>query len=316
MSLRRSNRIVSLPSVDYSRKKAYSVKRSIDPAVTPAKKIKTSTKVKVGKELKGVAKEEVEVEVEKKEKNNLISTTVTKAVVSRTYDFTEALDHLRKVDPKLGKLMDIVAADKLQERIVSTGPSRPFHDLATHIIYQQIHGAAAAAILKKFLKLFGATDEDLAVPKELVWFPTPEMVLSKSVPELRTAGLSQRKAEYMQDLATHFVDKRIDPSKFDNMTDEELSECLCAVRGIGQWTVDMYLLFHLGHPDVMPVGDLGVRKGVAVHFGKTDPKNIVKANHKSLPTPDDMVRLTEHWRPYRSVGSWYMWQLLDNLDKV
>lgn len=110
-------------------------------------------------------------------------------------------------------------------------------DLATHIIYQQIHGAAAAAILKKFLKLFGATDEDLAVPKELVWFPTPEMVLSKSVPELRTAGLSQRKAEYMQDLATHFVDKRIDPSKFDNMTDEELSECLCAVRGIGQVSI-------------------------------------------------------------------------------
>ncbi|KAG2173191.1 hypothetical protein INT43_004565, partial [Umbelopsis isabellina] len=285
-------------------------------AVTPAKKIKTSTMVNAGKKLKDVAKEEVEVKVVKKEKNNVVSTTVTKAVISRAYDFTEALSHLRKVDPKLGKLMGKVTADKLRERILSTGPSRPFHDLATHIIYQQIHGAAAAAILKKFLKLFGATDEELALPKELVWFPTPEMVLAKSVPELRTAGLSQRKAEYMQDLATHFVDKRIDPSKFDTMTDEELSECLCAVRGIGQWTVDMYLLFHLGHSDVMPTGDLGVRKGVAVHFGKIDPKKIVKANHKSLPTPDEMVQLTEHWKPYRSVGSWYMWQLLDNLDSV
>jgi hypothetical protein len=107
-------------------------------------------------------------------------------------------------------------------------------DLAIHIIYQQIHGAAAASILKKFLKLFGASDDDLELPKELVWFPTPEMVLAKPIPELRTAGLSQRKAEYIQDLATHFVDKRIDPSNFHKMTDEELSECLCSVRGIGQ----------------------------------------------------------------------------------
>jgi DNA-3-methyladenine glycosylase II len=107
-------------------------------------------------------------------------------------------------------------------------------DLATHIIYQQIHGAAAESICKKFINLFNPPEDHIALPDRLAWFPTPEMVIAKSLPELRTAGLSQRKAEYIVDLATHFVDKRIDPVKFKDMSDEELSECLTSVRGIGQ----------------------------------------------------------------------------------
>lgn len=107
-------------------------------------------------------------------------------------------------------------------------------DLATHIIYQQIHGNAAKAILDRFVKLFDPPEEEVDLPKHLSFFPTPEMVIAKPITELRTAGLSQRKAEYIVDLATHFVDKRIFPNKFKDMTDEEISECLISVRGIGQ----------------------------------------------------------------------------------
>ena len=106
--------------------------------------------------------------------------------------------------------------------------------MATHIIYQQIHGNAAKAILDRFVKLFDPPEEEVDLPKHLSFFPTPEMVIAKPITELRTAGLSQRKAEYIVDLATHFVDKRILPNKFKDMTDEEISECLISVRGIGQ----------------------------------------------------------------------------------
>ncbi|CAO3672686.1 unnamed protein product [Umbelopsis ramanniana] len=292
------NRVTSI--IDYSRKKAYSVKRNLEPTVTKAKRIKTVKKTNAGKEEKGVAVQEIvntqETEVVDNDEVK-ISTTTTKAVVSRAYDFSAAISHLKKADPKLGEMMDMASTSKLRERILGNGPLNPFRDLATHIIYQQIHGNAAKAILDRFVKLFDPPEEEVDLPEHLSFFPTPEMVIAKPITELRTAGLSQRKAEYIVDLATHFVDKRILPNKFKDMTDEEISECLISVRGIGQWTVDMYLLFHLGHPDVLPLGDLGVRKGMAVHFGLMSGKQAIgKGNNKQLPSPDDMVRLTEHWK--------------------
>ncbi|KAI8582473.1 hypothetical protein K450DRAFT_227335 [Umbelopsis ramanniana AG] len=318
MSIRRSNRIVSLPAVDYSRKKAYSVKRKVEPTITKAKRTKTVKKTNAGEKAAGVAVKEI-VNIQENEvadKDDIkVSTTTTKAVVSRAYDFSAAIGHLKKADPKLGEMMDAASTAKFRQRILDNGPLNPFRDLATHIIYQQIHGTAAKAILNRFVKLFDPSEEEVDLPKELAFFPTPEMVIAKPIPELRTAGLSQRKAEYIVDLATHFVDKRILPNKFKDMTDEEISVCLTSVRGIGQWTVDMYLIFHLGHPDVLPLGDLGVRKGMAVHFGLMSGKQAVsKGNNKQLPSPDDMVRLTEHWKPYRSVGSWYMWKVMDGVS--
>lgn len=107
-------------------------------------------------------------------------------------------------------------------------------DLATHIIYQQIHGNAAESIRKRFIRSFGCPEDQVELPNAIAWFPTPEMVLAKPIPELRSCGLSQRKAEYIVDLATHFVEKKILPSEFKEMTDDEISKCLCSVRGIGQ----------------------------------------------------------------------------------
>ncbi|KAG2177664.1 hypothetical protein INT44_008178 [Umbelopsis vinacea] len=317
MSIRRSNRIVSLPTIDYSRKKAYSVKRKVEPSITKTKRVKTVKKTNAGKEDTGVAVQEI-VNVQEKEvadKDDMkVSTTTTTAVISRAYDFSAAISHLKKVDPKLGKMMDAASTATFRKRILDNTPLNPFRDLATQIIYQQIHGTAAKAISDRFVKLFDPPEEDVDLPEELKFFPTPELVIAKPIPELRTAGLSQRKAEYIVDLATHFVDKRIVPSKFKDMTDEEISVCLTSVRGIGQWTVDMYLMFNLCHPDVLPLGDLGVRKGMAVHFGLMSSKQAVgKGNNKQLPSPDDMVRLTEHWKPYRSIGSWYMWKVMDTV---
>jgi DNA-3-methyladenine glycosylase II len=107
-------------------------------------------------------------------------------------------------------------------------------DLATHIIYQQIHGNAAESIRKRFIRSFGCPEDQVELPNAIAWFPTPEMVLAKPIPDLRACGLSQRKAEYIVDLATHFVEKKILPSEFKEMTDDEISKCLCSVRGIGQ----------------------------------------------------------------------------------
>lgn len=149
--------------------------------------------------------------------------------------------------------------------------------LASSIISQQVSGAAATSIRTRFVKLF---DSPIPVPdvvtSEFTWFPTPEMVLEKSIEELRAAGLSQRKAEYIRDLAQKFVDKTIDAEKLATMSVEEMTKLLCSVRGIGQvsracsigissiliffsqWTVDMFLMLNLGHPDVLPLSDLGM----------------------------------------------------------
>lgn len=169
------------------------------------------------------------------------------------------------------------------------------------IVYQQIHGKAALSIYNRFLELFENT-RDKEVPE---WFPTPAQVLAKGVEDLRSAGLSARKVNYIQNLAAHFENKSITPELFDKMTDEEISLQLCAVKGIGQWTVDMFLMLDLHHPDVLPMGDLAVRKGVAKHFGLPLPSD----KKKIFPSYDQMMELTEKWKPYRSLGSWLMWRI-------
>ncbi|KAG0169484.1 hypothetical protein DFQ28_010117 [Apophysomyces sp. BC1034] len=132
----------------------------------------------------------------------------------------------------------------------------------------------------------------------------PDDVLAKTSDELRSAGLSARKVSYIQDLAQKFADKVIVPEKLDAMSDQDISKLLCSVKGIGQWTVDMFLMFNLCHPDVLPVTDLGIRKGMAVHFGLSAKKN-------ALPLPEEMRKLSEVWQPYRTVASWYMWRVLE-----
>ncbi|MBA3452189.1 MAG: DNA-3-methyladenine glycosylase 2 family protein, partial [Deltaproteobacteria bacterium] len=131
-------------------------------------------------------------------------------------------------------------------------------------------------------------------------FPTPATILATPDTRLRAAGLSGAKAAAFKDLARHVIEAKLVPAKLPKLTDAEVSAVLLPVRGIGPWSVDMFLMFALARPDVLPVGDLGVRKGMQMHF-----------NLRSLPEPDKMIKLAAPWRPYRSVGAWYMWRLLE-----
>ena len=164
-----------------------------------------------------------------------------------------------------------------------------FQSLAEAIVYQQLSGKAAATILKRFVALF---------PKKK--FPSPEDVLKIKVEKLRGAGLSGQKAAYLKDLAAKFKDGTINPKLFPTMSDAEIVEHVVAVKGIGEWTAQMFLMFTLARPDVLPTGDLGVQKGFQKLFGL-----------KKKPSPKQMQKLAESWAGHRTVACMYLWRLLD-----
>lgn len=197
-----------------------------------------------------------------------------------------ALTQLRK-DPHLGPLVRKGSKPEFK-------PARNVYQaLVRSIVYQQLSGKAAGTILKRFLGLFDG-----------IGHPTPEMVLSMSVSRMRSAGLSGQKTEYIKDLSKKFLDGTIEPKKFKSMKDEEIREHLIAVKGIGRWSADMFLMFALNRPDVLPTGDLGIRKGFQKLF-----------KMKTLPDVKKMERLAKAWEPYRTVASWYLWRLADE-DKA
>ena len=166
-----------------------------------------------------------------------------------------------------------------------------FESLGRAIVYQQLSGKAAATIYGRFLGLF---------PQRR--FPRPDQLRRISAARLRSAGLSRAKASYLKELAGAYVDGSVAPRRFRAGSDAEISAMLLAVKGIGAWSVDMFLIFALNRPDILPVGDLGVRKGMRTYFGLDE-----------LPDAELMTSLAEPWRPYRSVASWYMWRCADTL---
>ena len=166
-----------------------------------------------------------------------------------------------------------------------------FQSLVRSIIYQQVTGKAAASISARFVGLFNEGS-----------FPTPWDVCAKTIEELRSAGLSGQKAKYINDLATKFADGTIREKDLNRMSTEDITEHLVQVKGIGVWTVHMFLIFTLGRLDVLPVGDLGVRKGM---------QSVYKM--KELPTPKQMERKAKPWRQHASVVSWYMWRVADDI---
>lgn len=201
---------------------------------------------------------------------------------AQSLDLNKALRRLRR-DPHLAPL--ITANGKPTFR-----PTRnAFRTLTESIVYQQISGKAAEAIFNRFLDLF---------PQRR--FPTPAELLTVPLPRLRAAGLSTQKSTYLLDLAAKFNNGAIQPRKFGKMTDDEVSEHLVQVKGIGRWTADMFLMFALNRPDILPVGDLGIRQGFKRLF-----------NLSEIPTTEEMVTLAEPWRPYRTVASWYLWRVLE-----
>lgn len=164
-----------------------------------------------------------------------------------------------------------------------------FQALLRAIVFQQLSGKAARTILDRFLAQF---------PKGR--FPTPEEV--KKLPEsaFRAAGISSQKTGYLKDLAEKFLDGTVNPKRFKTMSDEEVKTHVVAVKGVGSWTADMFLMFTLGRPDILPTGDLGIQKAMQKLF-----------KLKALPTPEKMISLSEAWRPYRTVACWYLWRLSD-----
>jgi 3-methyladenine DNA glycosylase/8-oxoguanine DNA glycosylase len=202
------------------------------------------------------------------------------------YDPETACSHLADADPVLGGLIARVGGFGL--RPVPT--QSLFAALARAIVYQQLSGAAASTILGRVTALFA--------PRR---FPAPDDLLAMPEERLRAAGLSAAKSAALRDLAQRTIDGTV-PSMalVRRLGDEEIVERLTQVRGVGRWTVEMLLIFRLGRPDVLPLGDLGVRKGFARTFRK-----------RKLPEPAVIQRHAERWRPYRSVGSWYMWRALE-----
>ena len=164
----------------------------------------------------------------------------------------------------------------------------PFLSLARSIIYQQISTKAGNAIFTKFLALFGKHK------------PSPEAFLKLNIGELKSAGISPQKSGYVKDLSEKFLNKTIDHKKFKTMTDAEVKEHLLRVKGIGPWTADMFLIFALNRPDILPVGDLGTKKGFQKAF-----------KLKSLPTEAEMWKLAEPHKGQRTTLTLYLWDILD-----
>jgi 3-methyladenine DNA glycosylase/8-oxoguanine DNA glycosylase len=202
------------------------------------------------------------------------------------FDLSAAMNHLTAKDEKLAELITATLpfqmdADPLQS---------PYEALLESIAYQSISGKAAATIFGR-VKALSATGRA----------PTPQEMLKLRKPVLRKAGLSGAKILAMKDLAQKTIDGIV-PSleQAEKLSDEELVERLVSVRGIGAWSVEMFLIFRLGRSDVLPIHDLGVKKGWSVTYGK-----------KHMPKPKQLLAFGERWRPYRTVASWYMWRAFE-----
>jgi DNA-3-methyladenine glycosylase II len=202
------------------------------------------------------------------------------------FDLNEATRHLSARDEKLAELIAQTAQFQTE---MDSGKS-PYEALLEAIAYQSISGKAAATIYGR-IKALGSNGRP----------PTPQQMLKVRTPVLRKAGLSNAKILAMKDLAQKTIDGIV-PSLEEaaTLSDEELVKRLDSVRGIGAWTVEMFLIFNLGRPDVLPVHDLGVKKGWSVTYGK-----------KYMPKPKELLEFGERWRPYRTVASWYMWRAFE-----
>lgn len=202
-----------------------------------------------------------------------------------TYDRDVAVRHLRAADPRLDELVGLAGPFT-----VEPDPDlEPYPYLLRSIVYQQLNGTAAASIHRRVLELFGGK------------VPEPRALLETHAATLRTAGVSAGKAASMHDLARHALAGELPThDELPTMSDLEIVRRMTVVRGIGPWTVHMLLLFRLGRPDVLPTGDFGVREGFGVLHGL-----------ERQPSPGELREATDAWRPYRSVGSWYMWRAVD-----
>ena len=203
-----------------------------------------------------------------------------------------------KKDKRFAALIKKHGAPELKRG--STSAAGLYQALVRSIVYQQLSGKAAGTIYARFVALFN----DPKKPVSKYKFPKPEQVLNMSFDKLRSAGLSGQKLSYIYDLSSKFTDGTIKHRSLHTMSSEEVTAHLTQVKGVGVWTVHMLQIFTLGRPDVLPVGDLGVRKGFQKFY-----------KLKELPSPKQMEELAKLWRAHASAASWYMWRLADE-DKI
>ncbi|KAK4179891.1 putative DNA-3-methyladenine glycosylase [Triangularia setosa] len=232
----------------------------------------------------------------------------TPSTTTTTNLLEEACAHLIRVDPRMKPLIEkhhcrIFSPEGLSEKI------DPFESLASGIISQQVSGAAAKAIKNRFVSLFHPDDDgNNGTMKK---FPTPANVITKSIETLRTAGLSQRKAEYLLGLAQKFVSGELTAQMLADAPYEEVLEKLIAVRGLGRWSVEMFACFGLKRMDVFSTGDLGVQRGMAAFVGRDVSKLKAKGggNKWKYMSETEMEEISEGFKPYRSLFMWYMWRV-------
>ena len=193
----------------------------------------------------------------------------------------KAINHLKKSDPVMSAIIERVGPYRME-----FGPPE-FSSLAEAIVYQQLNGKAAVTIFNRFAALAG---EPL----------TPDGILKLSDAQLRSVGLSKQKSAYLKDLSVKARDGLLDFGKLPDLPDEEVVKHLTQVKGIGVWTAQMFLMFTLKRPDVLPTGDYGVQAAIKKHYKK-----------RKWPKPKEMEKIARPWSPYRSVACWYLWRSLD-----
>jgi DNA-3-methyladenine glycosylase II len=200
-----------------------------------------------------------------------------------------ATEHLRAADPVFAALIDRLGAVPPRRRPPRPSPGEHYAGLVRTIVGQQLSTRAAAAIWQRVLTHFGGRP------------PSPEEVLAADPEELRAAGgLSRSKTGYLRSLAEHVIDGSLELDRLNDLDDDAVIAELVAVKGIGEWSAHMFLMFQLERPDVLAPGDLGIRKGVQISYGL-----------EALPTPAEIIALAEPWRPYRTAACLYLWRSID-----
>jgi DNA-3-methyladenine glycosylase II len=204
-------------------------------------------------------------------------------------DHSEAVAHLRGADPVMAEIIDRVGPCMLGARTDRGGPAHDHYGaLLRGIVGQQLSVSAARSIYGRLIDRYGGRT------------PKPAQLLADDPDALRVAaGLSRAKVVFLRDLAERLETGALDLSDIEDVPDADVAARLLEVKGVGQWTVDMYLIFHLGRPDVLPVGDLGIRRAAMLAYGL-----------RKLPRPERLVKLGRPWRPFRSCASWYLWASL------
>jgi DNA-3-methyladenine glycosylase II len=200
----------------------------------------------------------------------------------------KAVAALREADPVMAGLIEL-HADVVRRDLKRERPGDAYGTLVRSIVGQQLSTRAAATIYGRVLELSGGHT------------PTPKQLLKAEPDDMRAAGLSHAKVAYLRDLALHVEDGALELERLPDLPDEEVTAQLTAIKGVGQWTADMFLIFHLGRPDILPVGDQGIRRAIQVEY-----------RLRKLPDAKRMQKIAKPWRPYRTLASLYLWSSLDN----